>query len=243
MLVIIDNLHNDINIKIVVKVVGEEKAMGSEERRQRERDELREKILDAARDLFLEYGYEGVTMRKVAERIEYSTTAIYLHFADKETLFRELCNVDFLHLAERFQEAAQIANPVERLRKCTEIYIRFAVDHPNHYRLMFMTPKPVATAGEEALANKGDPNKDSYAFLLSLVRSAIAAGSFRPEYRSAELIAQTLWAAVHGVASLEITHRCDVWVEWTPLHLRTQAMLDGILNGLLQPQTTKASTE
>jgi AcrR family transcriptional regulator len=215
--------------------------MGSEERRQRERDELREKILDAARELFLECGYEGVTMRKVAERIEYSPTAIYLHFADKETLFRELCNADFWHLAEKFQQAAQIANPVERLRKSAEIYIRFAVDHPNQYRLMFMTPKPVATAGEEAISHKGDPNKDSYAFLLSLVKSAIEAGSFRPEI-GAELIAQTLWAAVHGVASLEITHRCDVWVEWTPLHERTQTMLDGILNGLLQPQT-KASTE
>jgi AcrR family transcriptional regulator len=216
--------------------------MGSEERRQRERDELRDKILDAARDLFLECGYEGVTMRKVAERIEYSPTAIYLHFADKETLFRELCNADFSGLAERFQEAALIGDPVGRLRACAQIYVQFAVDHPNQYRLMFMTPKP-DSPGEEALSHKGDPNQDSYAFLLSLVMSAIQAGSFRPEFKNPELVAQTLWAAVHGVAALEITNGCDLWIEWTPLQERTQAMLDGILRGLLQPETTKPSAE
>jgi AcrR family transcriptional regulator len=210
--------------------------MGSEERRQRERDEVREKILDAARDLFLECGYDGVSMRKVAERIEYSPTTIYLHFADKEALFQELCAADFSKLAEEFQEAAQAADPIQRLRKCAQIYIQFAVDHPNHYRLMFMTPKP-QHAGEEDLAHKGDPNRDSYALLFSLVTAAIEAGLFRPEYDDPQLIAQTLWAAVHGVASLEITHRCDLWVNWTPLQKRTQAMLDGIMCGLMKPET------
>lgn len=216
--------------------------MGSEERRQRERDEIREKILDAARDLFLECGYEGVTMRKVAERIEYSPTAIYLHFADKEAMFRELCSADFLKLAEAFQKAALIVDPVKRLRKCAEIYIQFAVDHPNHYRLMFMTPNS-ATPSEEALEHKGDPNRDSYAFLQSLVHSAMEAGLFRTEIKSADLVAQTLWAAVHGVASLEITLKCNDWVRWPPLSERTQTMLDGIMRGLLKPETTKPSTE
>jgi len=215
--------------------------MGTEERRQRERDEIREKILDAARDLFLECGYDGVTMRKVAERIEYSPTTIYLYFADKDALFRELCMTDFSKLGEEFQKAASAADPIDRLRNCAQIYIQFAVDHPNQYRLMFMTPKP-DSAGEEDLAIKGDPNRDSYALLYSLVTAAIEAGSFRPEYNDPQLIAQTLWAAVHGVASLEITHRCDVWVKWTPLHERTQAMLDGIMHGL-RPETKKSTTE
>src|ERR1700739_1339574 len=112
--------------------------MGIEERRQRERDEVREKILDGARELFVECGYEGVTMRKVAERIEYSPTTIYLYFADKETLFRELCSADFRKLAASFQNVALIADPVERLRACARAYIQFAMEHPNHYRLMFM---------------------------------------------------------------------------------------------------------
>jgi len=207
--------------------------VGIEERRQRERDEIRERILDAARELFVECGYEGDTMRKVAERIEYSPTTIYLHFADKETLFRELCGADFAQLAAAFQDLALNPDPLERLRACAMAYIQFAVEHPNQYRLMFLTPRPTAPSTED-LARKGDPNEDAYAFLYQIVTSAMEAGLFRPEYSDAHLICQTLWAAVHGVASLEIIQKCDVWVSWTPLTERAQTMIDGILHGLLQ---------
>jgi AcrR family transcriptional regulator len=213
------------------------KFVGIEERRQRERDEVRERILDAARELFVECGYEGVTMRKVAERIEYSPTTIYLHFADKETLFRDLCGADFAQLAAVFQKLALIPDPLERLRACALEYIQFAVDHPNQYRLMFLTPRPAAPAPDtEDLARKGNPNEDAYAFLYQIVGAAIEAGLFRPEYTDRQLICQTLWAAVHGVASLEITHKCDVWISWAPLSDRAQTMLNGILRGLLQHQ-------
>jgi AcrR family transcriptional regulator len=216
--------------------------VGIEERRQRERDEIREKILDAARDLFVECGFDGVTMRKVAERIEYSPTTIYLHFADKETLFRELCRADFAQLSEGFQKLALIPDPLERLRGCALAYIQFAVEHPNHYRLMFLTPHPAAPESED-FAGKGNPNEDAYAFLHQIVTSAIEAGLFRPEYSDAHLICQTLWASVHGVASLEITHKCDVWVCWAPLGERTQTMLNGILFGLLQPKAPQHSPQ
>ena len=211
--------------------------MGIEERRQRERDEVREKILDGARELFVENGYEGVTMRKVAERIEYSPTTIYLYFADKETLFRELCSADFQRLAASFQSAAQVADPIERLRASAWIYLRFAAENPNHYRLMFMTANPVGPS-EEALAHKGNPNEDAYAFLLANVSAAIEAGAFRPEFRDAHLVAQTLWAAVHGVASLEITQKCDqTWAQWASFQSRAETMLDGIFRGLANPQS------
>jgi AcrR family transcriptional regulator len=209
--------------------------VGIEERRQRERDEVREKILDAARELFVECGFEGVTMRKVAERIEYSPTTIYLHFADKETLFRELCRADFAQLSESFQKLALIPDPLQRLRGCALAYIQFAVDHPNHYRLMFLTPHLPHPSQEEVPEGKGNPNEDAYAFLYQIVSSVIDAGLFRPEYNDAHLICQTLWASVHGVASLEITQKCDAWVDWAPLSDRSQTMINGILRGLLQP--------
>lgn len=208
--------------------------MGIEERRQRERDEVRERILDGARELFVECGYEGVTMRKVAERIEYSPTTIYLYFADKETLFRELCNADFRKLAASFQSVALISDPMERLRACARTYIQFAMDHPNHYRLMFMAEIPVDPP-EEILALKGNPSEDAYAFLLTIVTSAIEAGAFLPEYKNAHLIAQTLWAAVHGVASLEIAQGCETWVGWAPFRDRVETMLKGIFRGLANP--------
>jgi AcrR family transcriptional regulator len=210
--------------------------MGIEERRQRERDEVRERILDAARQIFIECGYEGVTMRKIAERIEYSPTTIYLYFADKETLFREMCNTDFRNLAKAFQSVSLIADPIERIRAAARTYIHFGVEYPNHYRLMFMTPPPVIH-DEETLAYKGNPNEDAYAFLLSIVTSAIEAGVFRPEYGDAHLIAQTLWAAVHGVVSIQIAHGCESWAGWAPFERRAETMIDGILRGLANPES------
>jgi AcrR family transcriptional regulator len=210
--------------------------MGIEERRQRERDEVREKILDGARELFVECGYEGVTMRKVAERIEYSPTTIYLYFADKEALIRELCSADFHKLSESFQSVAGISGPIERLRACAQAYVQFAVNHPNHYRLMFMSAIPAAPT-EDELARKGNPNEDAYAFLRAIVTLAIEAGAFRPEHKDVDLIAQTLWAAVHGVASLEITNKCDQsWVRWAPFQERLETMLNAIFRGIENPE-------
>ena len=90
--------------------------MGIKERREREKAEIREKILDAARELFVSEGYEAVTMRKIADKIEYSPTAIYLHFKDKEAVMRELCDDDFLALAKQLPADRRDRRPVERLR-------------------------------------------------------------------------------------------------------------------------------
>jgi AcrR family transcriptional regulator len=210
--------------------------MGIEERRQRERDEVREKILDGARELFVECGYEGVTMRKVAERIEYSPTTIYLYFADKEALFRELCSTDFRSLAASFQSVALIQDPIERIRACGRVYTNFAIEHPNHYRLMFIAVNPFGPS-EEDLSKRGNPNEDAYAFFFQIVTSAIEAGAFRSEYKDANLLSQTLWAAVHGVVSLEIAQGCEAWVGWAPFQQRAETMLDGILRGLANPES------
>src|SRR5438128_475534 len=103
--------------------------MGTKERRDRERDELRHKILDAARTLFVEQGYEAVSMRKIADAIEYSPTAIYAHFADKAALMQELCQHDFQSLAHVFHDLAQITDPVDRIRQTGHTYIRFAAEN------------------------------------------------------------------------------------------------------------------
>ncbi|HYE26154.1 MAG TPA: TetR/AcrR family transcriptional regulator [Clostridia bacterium] len=206
--------------------------MGVRERRGREKSATRDKILDAARELFLACGYEGVTMRKVAQAIEYSPTAIYVHFADKEALFRELCVTDFRKLAHVFREIAAIADPAERLLKAGLAYADFGASHPNHYRVMFMTPHPAR--GHSADLEKGNPEEDAYAFLKATVKDALRAGRFRPELKDAELIAQTLWAGVHGVVSLEIAKRDDAWVDWRDYRKRVRLMTGSLLRGLLK---------
>jgi AcrR family transcriptional regulator len=212
--------------------------MGTKERRDREREEVRGKILDAARDLFVREGYDAVSMRKVAEAIEYSPTAIYVHFEDKASLMRELCSHDFQSLAHVFGEMAQVADPIERIRQTGITYIRFAVRHPNHYRFMFMTPHAQLYGGEELREmhardpNKDNPNENSYLFLKLACAQAIEQKRLRPELNEADLVAQTFWAAVHGVASIEITFKNDPWLTLADVEHRAETMVDGILRGL-----------
>jgi AcrR family transcriptional regulator len=208
--------------------------MGVKERREREKSETRDKILDAARELFVTEGYEGVSMRRVADIIEYSPTAIYVHFADKEELFRELCHRDYARLAEVFQSSVISTDPVERLKQIGAIYIDFGIKNPNHYKFMFMTPHPPQELDDTDREMVGNPEKDAYAFLRWAVQQAIDAGRFRHELRDAELISQTLWASVHGVISLQIAKASDAWVEWSPLGARAEMMLDLTMRGLLR---------
>lgn len=212
--------------------------MGTKERRERERDQVRVKIMDAARELFVRDGYESVSMRKIAEAIEYSPTAIYQHFADKAELMQQLCRSDFQSLAHVFHDLAQIADPVERIRQTGHTYIRFAAKHPNHYRFMFMTPHADVQgeceikAAYDADENKDNPNENSYLFLLLACEQAIKDGRLRKELKDPQLVAQTFWAAVHGVASIEVTFCNDPWIHMADLELRAATMIDGIIRGL-----------
>lgn len=208
--------------------------MGVKERREREKSETRDKILDAARELFVTEGYEGVSMRKVAEKIEYSPTAIYVHFADKNELFHELCRQDFARLQEVMKMAEMPADPVETLRQIGRNYIEFGIHYPNHYVFMFMTPHPAQEPDEEDREIMGNPEVDAYALLKVAVQAAIDAGCLRPELQDAEVISQTLWASVHGVISLNIAKCNDPWVEWRPLRDRAEMMLDVTLRGLVR---------
>jgi AcrR family transcriptional regulator len=210
--------------------------MGVKERREREKSETREKILDAARELFVTEGYEGVSMRRVAERIEYSPTAIYVHFADKNELFRELCHQDYARLAQVFQSSVISQEPLERLKQIGAIYIDFGLKYPNHYKFMFMTPHPAHEPDEIDREMMGNPEMDAYAFLKWAVQQALEAGCFRQEISDAELISQTLWASVHGVISLQIAKGDDKWVEWRPVLERAETMLDVTLRGLVRPK-------
>lgn len=205
--------------------------MGSAERRLREKESLRAAILDAARELFATEGYEAVTMRRIAEKIEYSATAIYQHFDDKLSLVQELCAADFLTLASRFQAIVSVADPIERLRGIAAIYVRFAEELPNHYRFMFMTAHPPdAAACQED--RRGDPRQDAYALVRATCAQAIADGRTRPELTDPDQLAQLVWGATHGVIALQLTMHGDPWIEWRPLEALTRLLSDVLIRGL-----------
>jgi AcrR family transcriptional regulator len=218
--------------------------MALTERQVREQAAVKDKILEAARRLFVDHGYEAVSLRKIAETIGYTAPALYTHFSDKSELLAELCRRDFHSLARVFVRMSKVKDPVQRIYRIGLAYIRFAREHPEHYRLMFMTPHlaDLAPPSEEDIAAMNDPDKDAYAFLQRAVEEALAEGAFRDEYTDAEIITQTLWSGVHGVASLEITHGDCPWVGWKGIERRSRLMCSALLRGLLKtPERLEAA--
>ena len=194
--------------------------------------DIKDKILKGAEELFMKYGARSISMDDIARHLSVSKKTLYQHFADKDTLISELCRHDFREFATHFARAAAFEDPVERLRASGRAYFEFASEFPQHYRLMFMAARPevMPEDGEE-----NDPAQNAYVFLHATVEDAIEKGLFRPEISDAGLASQTIWAATHGVASLEIAfgHQKG-WVQWLPLERRQEMLIDSILRGMLR---------
>lgn len=205
--------------------------MGISERRERDRLKVRNKILDAARWLFASEGYDSVTMRRIAEAVEYSPTTIYLHFKDKDALIHELCRGDMMSFAQAIQSSAAEPDPLERLRKIAMSLVAFGSEHPNHYRLMFMNNR---LHDEDELANlgHGNPETDGYLLLLNTFTEAITRQLLAPNLNDANLLAQSYWASVHGVVAIHITQYGDPWVEWCSLEETARMTIDTMIRGL-----------
>src|SRR4051794_32557040 len=123
--------------------------MGVQERKAREREELRQEIVEAARQLFIEEGYDAVSMRKIADRIEYSPATIYLYFRDKSDLLDCVCADTFRKLVARLQSiGGEPTEPVDRLRRGLRAYVDFGLENPADYRVTFMMPHAVRSRHE-----------------------------------------------------------------------------------------------
>jgi AcrR family transcriptional regulator len=176
--------------------------MGIQERRARQKEGIREEILDAARALFVKEGYENVSIRKIAEKIEYSPGTIYLHFRDKAEILEQICEETFVRLERKLSAINHdtAGNAMDRLRRGLRVYIQFGLDNPHHYIITFMMsghqPKPgdflTATAGGRCFGE-----------LIKGVTAAMQAGMIEPG--DVAEISQAIWAGIHGVTSLLIT--------------------------------------
>jgi AcrR family transcriptional regulator len=184
--------------------------MGTKERRKREKETLRQEILDAARQLFLKNGFENVSMRQIAEKIEYSPTTIYLYFEDKAELFRSICEETFAKLEGELGAIVKTdRDPALCLRKGAKAYIRFGLRYPHHYQLVFMTSHPHKR--DSNFQFTGTAGERSFRLLLEIISQGIEQGKFRKS--DPMVLAQTAWAAMHGVTSLLITLTEFPWVD------------------------------
>jgi len=168
-------------------------------RRERYRSELRAETLSAARKLIHEEGYQGLTIRKLATRMECSPMALYSYFADKQALLTALALEGFEKVAKRFDSTVH-RDPLTALKRILLDYIAYAEENPNEYRILFLS---VETLGELELT-RDDLQERNPAFgaLFKRVEAAIKAGVLQGD---AFAVSTVLWTAAHGAASLLIT--------------------------------------
>ncbi len=171
--------------------------------RRGEGQHLRGEILAAAKDLLSETGdADLVSVRAVADRVGVSTPSLYLHFADKAALLDSVCAAVFTELDTLMEAAAAASDdPFEGLRARGMAYVRFALENPEHYRLVMMRMPGHASyvgtpfSGDDIVAGA------TYHHLCDAVQRCIDAGVFSSTQDPA-LVATTLWAAAHGAVSL-----------------------------------------
>lgn len=189
-------------------------------RKERQKEELKGKILQAAKELFMERGIEATSIRTIAERIEYSPTTIYLYFKDKDDVFRALHHEGFILLNRYFRPLENVSDPFERLKAVARAYINFAIENGEFYDLMFIIRSPLdsITKSEEDWVE----GKRSFGFLINTMSACIEKGYFKG--MDPELLAFTCWSMVHGVCSLEIRNRCSVISEMNQNDLAHKAV-------------------
>lgn len=172
----------------------------SRRRREQEKEDLRRAIHDAAAALFLEHGYEGLSMRQIAERIGYSATTIYRYYEDKDDLLFAIVHEGFLRFGRQLAKAAESsADPRERLAALGHSYIEFGLKNPVYYRLMFMQRFDFLF---EKRAEQQAPMVESFGMLRQAVEQAIQAGVLRDG--DAETTSLVIWSVVHGITSLAV---------------------------------------
>jgi len=191
--------------------------------RERYRKVLRRAILDAAREAFVRDGYEGVSMRKLADRVGCSHANLYLYFKDKEALFYCLVEESFDQFGvglRRLIESARSGDPVTLLRKAGRAYVEFGVANPSIYEFAFLMRRP----------GRGRPGKPhvTYERLQSLVRRCIDEKRFRR--MGVDAASQALWAAAHGITSLLILRPTFAWADRDQL---IGQVIDAAVDGLL----------
>jgi AcrR family transcriptional regulator len=184
--------------------VGPLTVMGIQERRNREKQLLRQEILDAAREMFVREGYEGVSMRKIADRIEYSPTTIYHYFDDKADLLSQIIMESFSKLCSEMSTiiGGTEADAGEALWRGMLAYVQFGLNNPSHYYLTFMHTQ--CSADDAPLdAEAHQLGMKAFDYLRQAVKRAMEGRHIRQA--DLEVTSQSAWAGLHGVTSLIIS--------------------------------------
>ncbi|SAK67618.1 TetR family transcriptional regulator [Caballeronia hypogeia] len=177
-------------------------AQRSSQRRE-QREALRERILEVSRQIVKRDGFASLSMRKLADAIDYSPAALYLHFRSRGEIAQALRMEGHARLHEAFLAQASIAEPAARLNAMARAYVEFGLAEPETYRLMFMEP----AEPPDAAANAIDPAAHGRAPTLSLIADAfveLRAADRLPPHVAPGACAEGLWANLHGIVALAL---------------------------------------
>ena len=196
----------------------------------------REEILQAAKELFLELGYEATTIRRIADRVGVSAPALYLYFQDKEQMMLALCDQTFAVLIESISEIENtVTDPRERIRRFGEAYLKFGLAHPDEYKLIFLgtnIPESIRKLGHRMPTD--DPSRPGIGGALvfqRLVTMLVEAkeGGLKLNYPP-DTCAELCWMGIHGVVAALIL-KPDF--PWSNRDLLGTGMLDIVLKGVI----------
>ncbi len=197
----------------------------------------RREIMDAAREIYWTEGYEQTTIRRVAERVGVSSTALYVYFKDKNAMIAAICDEVMAPLAANAQnvqamaETAKTAADIERLlRQFCETYVRFWLGNPMVYFRMFMDLKQLSwnhRAGTYDSAADFQSSFNLFTFAVGLIETGRKLGLFRSG--DPDLLAEVCWSALHGLVAIRVT---DPKAPYAPVDDHIRTMIDILMQGM-----------
>ena len=192
--------------------------MGIKERHERDREAVRRAILDAARDLFVTEGYGNVSLRKIADRIEYSPASIYSYFPSKDEILIALAEEGVRLFAETTRESLEGLPAIDRLRRIVLRLYRFSVDHPQYFALMFVDRTvPKICREHERFASAREMRQELFAELARAADEGVL-----PKGISGASVFRILTMGILGVAVMRLSGRLTA--------AYSDALVDDVLN-------------
>lgn len=182
-------------------------------RKQKEKEDKRLLILEAARNIFLEKGYEQTSIRNIADRIDYSPGTIYLYFKEKDDIFHALHEEGFSRLLEQMQPLRFVADPFERLKAMGKVYMEFAKNNKDYYDLMFIMQAPMKMEAKD----QWEMGDRTLGFLKQVLVDCQQTGRFKG--RDVNYLSFTIWSSLHGMCALFCRERCQAYHEEHIEHL------------------------
>jgi len=179
--------------------------MGIADRKEREKQEMKRLIMEAAMRMFVEEGYEKTSIRNIADRIEYSPATIYLYYKDKDELLYDVQGQAFDQLLGTFREKAVSKSPLKKLEQLCRAYVEFGLEHEDLYDLMFIIRAPMNKVEKEETWLNGEA---CFQFLLDCLEDCMAQKLLR--FRDKMVAALSVWSMVHGLVALNVRCRFKV---------------------------------